>query len=117
MTLLSTWPQPTATEKSLEWYALHSKNNRFIKQLFHFVLQLLKNKADINFVNEHGNTPLHYACFWAYSSIAEDLVNYGAYVSVANKYGEIPLDKCSGVIAKQLHGKSTQDNLIFVELY
>jgi integrin-linked kinase len=67
----------------------------------------LKNKADINFVNEHGNTPLHYACFWAYSSIAEDLVNYGAYVSVANKYGEIPLDKCSGVIAKQLHGTST----------
>ena len=74
---------------------------------FFLILQLLKNKADINFVNEHGNTPLHYACFWAYSSIAEDLVNYGAYVSVANKYGEIPLDKCSGVIAKQLHGTST----------
>ena len=66
---------------------------------------MLKNKADINFVNEHGNTPLHYACFWGYSNIAEDLVNYGAYVSVANKYGEIPLDKCSGAVAKRLHGK------------
>lgn len=68
-------------------------------------LQLLKNKADINFVNEHGNTPLHYACFWGFSQVAEDLVNYGAYVSVANKYGEIPLDKCSGAVAKRLHGK------------
>lgn len=73
---------------------------------FPFLFQLLKNKADINFVNEHGNTPLHYACFWGYSNIAEDLVNYGAYVSVANKYGEIPLDKCSGAVAKRLHGKS-----------
>ena len=68
------------------------------------LLQLLKNKADINFVNEHGNTPLHYACFWGFSAIGEDLVNFGAYVSVANKYGEIPLDKCSGAVAKRLHG-------------
>ena len=67
-------------------------------------IQLLKQKADINFVNEHGNTPLHYACFWGFSAIAEDLVNFGAYVSVANKYGEIPLDKCSGAVAKRLHG-------------
>ena len=67
----------------------------------------MKNKADINFVNEHGNTPLHYACFWGYSEIAEDLVNFGAYVSVANKYGEIPLDKCGGSVAKRLHGSSS----------
>jgi integrin-linked kinase len=66
---------------------------------------LLKNKADINFVNEHGNTALHYACFWGYTGIAEELVSHGALVSVANKYGEIPLDKCSGTTAKKLHGK------------
>ena len=22
-------------------------------------------------MNEHGNTPLHYACFWNYESVAE----------------------------------------------
>ena len=66
---------------------------------------LLKNKADINFVNEHGNTALHYACFWGYTGIAEELVSHGALVSVANKYGEIPLDKCSGTTAKKLHGE------------
>ena len=35
------------------------------------VLQLLQNKANINAVNEHGNTPLHYACFWNYEQLAE----------------------------------------------
>lgn len=28
-------------------------------------------KADINAVNEHGNTPLHYACFWGHEQVAE----------------------------------------------
>lgn len=36
-----------------------------------FTFQLLHNKANINAINEHGNTPLHYACFWGYDQIAE----------------------------------------------
>ena len=39
--------------------------------------QLLQNKANINAVNEHGNTPLHYACFWNYDHVAE--VRYHMY--------------------------------------
>ncbi len=70
--------------------------------------KLLRNKADINSVNEHGNTPLHYACFWGYAAVAEDLVNAGALVSIANKYNEIPLDKCKGHLAKKLHGTLSQ---------
>jgi len=69
------------------------------------VLQLLRQKADVNFTNEHGNTPLHYACFWNYQSIAEDLVAQGALVSIANKDGDTPLDKAKGPLSKQLHGK------------
>jgi ankyrin repeat protein len=38
---------------------------------FQFIVQLLQNKANINGVNEHGNTPLHYACFWNYDQVAE----------------------------------------------
>lgn len=34
-------------------------------------LQLIQFKADINAVNEHGNTPLHYACFWGHDTVAE----------------------------------------------
>lgn len=71
----------------------------------HFVLQLLRNRADVNFTNEHGNTPLHYACFWGYQAIAEDLVQHDALVSLANKDGDTPLDKARGTLAKRLHGK------------
>ena len=28
---------------------------------------LLRHKADVNFVNEHGNSAMHYACFWGYT--------------------------------------------------
>lgn len=34
-------------------------------------VQLIQFKADINAANEHGNTPLHYACFWAQEQVAE----------------------------------------------
>ncbi|XP_018324106.1 integrin-linked protein kinase [Agrilus planipennis] len=64
---------------------------------------LLRQKADLNFANEHGNTPLHYACFWGYNEIAEDLVHHGALVSIANKDGDTPLDKAKGNLAKALH--------------
>lgn len=68
-----------------------------------FILQLLRQRADLNFTNEHGNTPLHYACFWGYDDIARDLVNSGAIVSILNKYGDTPLDKAKGNLAKTLH--------------
>lgn len=35
------------------------------------VLQLIQCKADTNAANEHGNTPLHYACFWGQDLVAE----------------------------------------------
>jgi integrin-linked kinase len=57
---------------------------------------LLRQRADLNFTNEHGNTPLHYACFWGYKEIAEDLVHHDAKVAIANKYGDTPLDKSRG---------------------
>lgn len=65
---------------------------------------MLKSRADVNFINEHGNSPLHYACFWGYQGIAEDLVAQGGLVSLANKDGDTPLDKARGHLAKTLHG-------------
>ena len=56
-------------------------------------MQLLQKKVNINAVNEHGNTPLHYACFWNHEFIAEDLINNGALVSISNRFDETPLDK------------------------
>ena len=71
-----------------------------------FSFQLLKHKAELNFVNEHGNTPLHYATFWNYPIIAEDLVEWGALVTIENKYGETPLEKCQASLGKKLHGNT-----------
>ena len=46
----------------------------FVEQYrFFFYHQLLHNKANVNAVNEHGNTPLHYACFWNCDTVAEVL--------------------------------------------
>ena len=70
-----------------------------------FDFQLLKHKAEVNFVNEHGNSPLHYATFWNFAAIAEDLVEWNALVTIENKYGETPLDKCQPSLGKKLHGK------------
>lgn len=53
----------------------------------------------MNAANEHGNTPLHYACFWGYQAIAEELVNNGALISLANKDGDTPLDKAKALLA------------------
>lgn len=64
---------------------------------------MIRQKADVSFTNEHGNSPLHYACFWGYADIAEDLVHHGTKVAIANKYGETALDKCRGNLAKLLH--------------
>lgn len=69
------------------------------------MFQLLKNKADVNFVNEHGNTALHYACFWGHEHIAEDLIEAGGIVTIENKYGESPLDKCGDGMANRIYGK------------
>jgi len=71
------------------------------------LFQLLHNKANINAVNEHGNTPLHYASFWNHDEIAENLVNNGAIVAMANKFGETPLDKAKPNIRKILKGSVT----------
>uniref|UniRef100_A0A8D2ML77 Protein kinase domain-containing protein n=1 Tax=Zonotrichia albicollis TaxID=44394 RepID=A0A8D2ML77_ZONAL len=32
---------------------------------------MLLSSTNINAVNEHGNTPLHYACFWGHEQVAE----------------------------------------------
>ena len=62
----------------------------------------------MNFVNEHGNTALHYACFWGYIDIAEDLIDAGALVAIQNKYQETPLDKCGNMVGSRLHEMALQ---------
>jgi len=32
---------------------------------------LIDKGIDVNIGNDHGNTPLHYACYWRHAEIAE----------------------------------------------
>lgn len=82
-------------------YEALNKTILFLLKYLHTSSQLLQNRVDVNFTNEHGNSPLHYACFWGYSAIAEDLVMAGALVSMANQYGDTPLDKTRGQLVQR----------------
>ena len=42
-------------------------NGDVIMSASQVVQLLLRHKADVNFVNEHGNSAMHYACFWGYT--------------------------------------------------
>jgi len=35
------------------------------------ISQMLQVNPHMNAVNEHGNSPLHYACFWGYEDLCE----------------------------------------------
>lgn len=67
--------------------------------------RLLSRKADVNAVNEHGNTPLHYAAFWGYENILADLINAGATLALCNKYEETAADICRPSAHKVLMGE------------
>ncbi|CAL8101258.1 unnamed protein product [Orchesella dallaii] len=70
---------------------------------------LAQHRAEMNAINEHGNTPLHYACFWGYGDLSDELVTkYGALVSVTNRDGDTPLDKCKGSLSARLLEKARE---------
>ncbi|KAJ3217235.1 hypothetical protein HDU67_008257 [Dinochytrium kinnereticum] len=62
-------------------------------QSLNIVIKLMQAKADVNLANDHGNTALHYACFWRRKELALLLVENGAILNVKNKYGKLPLDR------------------------
>ena len=68
------------------------------------IFQLIQCKVDLNAINEHGNTALHYACFWGYDDLAEELIHAGALISIANKYGDTPIEKCRPNVGKRIYG-------------
>ena len=93
---------------------------------------MVKNKAQVNAQNEHGNSPLHYACFNNHAEVSQYLgtfallsecslsafrkssilVQNGALVSLCNKYNQTPIDKARPELSRRLidlAGKLDQD--------
>ncbi|KAJ3302006.1 hypothetical protein HDV03_005482 [Kappamyces sp. JEL0829] len=79
------------------------------------VKQLIVAGSKVNHSNKHGNTALHYACFWRMNEIALYLTKIaGAYVKIANHYGMLPTDHTSKILAGTLLdiAKSQGDEVI-----
>ncbi|OON15692.1 ankyrin repeat protein, partial [Opisthorchis viverrini] len=70
--------------------ALHLAASHGHIDVVHFLLKCHRFNVDV--ANEHGNTPLHYACFWNHLEISEHLIKNGASLMQENKYGETPLE-------------------------
>ncbi|KAJ3080424.1 hypothetical protein HK102_003071 [Quaeritorhiza haematococci] len=69
------------------------------------VKMLIEAGASANLANDHGNTALHYACFWRHPEVAVYLVrNAGAYVNVLNKHQKKPLDRGGKEMAELVLG-------------
>ena len=52
---------------------------------------ILLTDGNTNRTDEHGNTPLHYACFYKSIKITNMLIKAGFSVNVKNLHGETPL--------------------------
>ena len=51
----------------------------------------VKAGADVNAIDDFGNTALHYAAYNRVDSVVQYLVENGARLDVRNKFGETPL--------------------------
>ncbi|EKX47817.1 hypothetical protein GUITHDRAFT_151976 [Guillardia theta CCMP2712] len=54
---------------------------------------LLRNKADINFQNSEGNSPMHLANIFNYKELVNYLISKGANKELKNKRGHSPLEE------------------------
>lgn len=75
------------TEKRYGSFPLYAAVKRGDKEI---VDLLLSNGADINFVDDHGCTALHEACFSLHGILIDFLIWKGANVNVKNNDGETP---------------------------
>ncbi|TPX63279.1 hypothetical protein SpCBS45565_g06735 [Spizellomyces sp. 'palustris'] len=71
------------------------------------VKKLVSRGANVNHANDHGNTALHYACFWRHKEVAVYLAqDAGAHVAIKNKYQRTPLLRTSEEIKEALKAEA-----------
>lgn len=81
---------------------------------FEIVEALLKHAAKVNIQDEHGNTPLHYACYRRDEKMIKALMEKGADPTLKNGSGKTPLEVLSGSFyeAEYALRKATEDLFI-----
>ncbi|KAI9100380.1 kinase-like domain-containing protein [Phlyctochytrium arcticum] len=80
------------------------------------VKKLVDKGANVNRANDHGNTALHYACFYRRSEMAIYLVRQaGAHVAVKNKYQKTPLARTSDEIRDELKDEKSAGKAVMAQ--
>jgi len=75
----------------LHFYSFHLTFNHYLLSIYN---KLIKNKANINAINLHGNQAIHYACHFNYTDLSIELIKLGACINQANRYNQTPIDLC-----------------------
>lgn len=59
----------------------------------------------VNKSNIHGNTALHYACYWRYEALAVEIASIdSAIINIGNNFQQIPIRRTSYQIEEKLIG-------------
>jgi ankyrin repeat protein len=73
---------------------------------------LLQAGSNVNIGNDHGNVPLHYACFWRWSDVAKLLLEFGAYLNAVNLYDKRPTDFANDAFTAMLQSIVQQNQKV-----
>lgn len=61
------------------------------KLTFSKAKKLIEKGADVNEINDYGDTPLHIIAYYSKAKVVDLLIKNGADITVKNNYGNVPL--------------------------
>ena len=80
---------------------------------------LIKKGININDIQKDGSTPLHVASFYGQDLIVKLLIDYGADITIKNKYGNLASDEAKNIQIKSiiLNSKTDKISQLFHKLH
>jgi hypothetical protein len=83
---------------------LHEVVEMMFEKKIDWIEFLLRHGADINSVDNRGNTPLMIASYWRNAPVVQLLIEYGANVHITNQVGKTAYDCAIDTTPREGHG-------------